>query len=67
MNFKSILSAVVSAVLAAILGYIVTKTDIYVLNGKEILNIAVMTACVSLLKVIGTTPSGNFAGVVPVK
>lgn len=66
MNYKPLLSALVSGVIVAVLGYVVSVTDIWAINLHSVINIAVMTAATSLLKYFGTTSQGNFAGVVPV-
>lgn len=63
INLVDVASAVVLAVSVAVLGYIVSVTDIASLSGHQILNIAVLTAAGSLLKALLTTQTGTVAGI----
>ena len=67
LNWKDILSAVVLSVIVAILGYIVSVTDIVLLSLHQIINIAVLTGAGSLLKALTTTNEGKFLGVLKIK
>lgn len=66
MNYKPLLSALVSGVGMALLGYLSSVTDFWVLNWHQVVSIALGAAVISLIKYFGTTPAGNFVGVVPV-
>lgn len=69
MNITMIKSALVSGVLAGILAgavYIIGVGDVFALNLHSLVNvvaIAVLTVIVSLIKNIGTSSTGSFAGV----
>ena len=63
LNWADIAGAVILAVVVAILGYVVSVTDIALLSGHQILNIVVLTAASSLLKSLFTTEAGKIAGV----
>lgn len=65
-NWRAVLGALVSAVLMAVLGYILSVGDVWKLDLHTIVNMGVMAGIVSLLKFGGTTQSSNFAGIVPV-
>ena len=73
MVWTNIKSALVSGVLMAILGisvYIIGKGDIFGLDFHTLANIgvlSVLTAIVSEIKSILTTPAGNFVGIVEIK
>ena len=67
LNWKGVLGAVVSAVVSAVLMYIANLTDVSNISWHAILNISILVAATSLLKQLGTTQQGNFAGVLPVK
>jgi hypothetical protein len=67
MNWKPILGALVSGVLIAVLGYLGTVTDFWKLDFHALVNIGLGAGVASLIKYFGTTASGNFVGVVPVK
>ncbi len=65
---KAILGAVVSGVIVAVLGYLLSVGDIWALNWHAIANIAVMTAAASIIKWLGTSnKTGKFIGTVSVK
>ena len=64
---KKIVSAIISGIIVAVLGYVVSLTDIWAVSFHTVLNIAVMTACASILKAMGTTDEGTFAGIVKIK
>lgn len=67
MNWKPILSALVSSVLVAVLGYIVSVTDFMMISTHQILNIAILTGATSLLKTLTTSSDGTWAGTIPIK
>lgn len=58
---------VVSAVLVAILGYILKVGDVFALDWKSIVNVAVLAGAGRLLETLLTTSDGKVAGVFPVK
>ena len=58
LNFKDILSALLSAILVALIGYVLKVGDVWALNFHEIVNTAVMTAGASLLKALVTDSGG---------
>ena len=64
-NLKTVGGALVSGVLVAVLGYLLSIGDIWKISLHSIVNIGVMAFAGSLLKVFGTTSNNNFAGVVP--
>lgn len=66
LNWKNVAGALVSAVLVALIGYLLSVGDVWKLDFHSIVNIAIMTAGASLLKALGTTDSNNFLGVVSV-
>lgn len=66
LNWTNVSSAVVSAVIVAVLQYIANLTSIANLDWHTILGTAITVGAVSLLKAFGTTDAGNFVGVVPV-
>lgn len=66
-DVKDVAGAVVSAVLAALIGYLSTLTNVTEVDYNQILNIAVLVGLTSLLKALGTTEAGKFGGVVQVK
>lgn len=62
------ISAIISAVLVAVIGYILSVGDVFNLNWKMLLNMSIMTALASLLKVLMTNDtSGKFVGAIKVK
>lgn len=67
LNWKDIASAVVSAVVIAILGYLATLTNFYTLSFHQVINIGIAAGVTSLLKSFMTTDSGNFVGTVAIK
>lgn len=62
-------SALVSAILMAVVsmsGYVIGLGDVYSIDSKVLINtgiISLLTALVSLIKSIGTTDGGKFAGI----
>lgn len=62
LNFRNIVSAVVSAVIVAILGYLSNLTDIFSVDTGQLLNVAVLTAITSLLKALGTDENSKLLG-----
>lgn len=67
MTFKPLISAVVSGVIVAVFGYILSVGDVWKLDIHSLVNIGLMTFIASIIKYLGTTENGNFAGVVPIK
>ena len=67
MNWKPVLSGVVSAVIVAVLMYLLSLGDVFTLNWHTLVNVAFGTFAASVIKWLGTTQNGNFLGVVPVK
>lgn len=67
LNWKDILGAVISAVLVAVLAYIIKISDIFALNIKDVINVAVLAGAGSILKALMTTSEGKLLGVVKVK
>lgn len=67
INIKDIISAVVSAVIVAIVGYLSSITDITNIDYHQIMSIAVLTGVTSLLKALATTKEGEFLGALPIK
>lgn len=67
LNLKDVASAVVTAVVIAILGYLATLTNVYTLSFHQVVNIGVAAGVTSLLKSFMTTDIGNFAGIVAIK
>lgn len=65
--WKAILGAVVSAVIVSVLNYIGSLGDLWLINWHSLVNVAFLTFATSLLKFLGTTKAGKFAGVAPVK
>lgn len=61
------ISAIVSAVLVAVIGYILSVGDVFHLDWKQLLNMSIMTALASLLKVLMTNDNGKFVGAIKVK
>ena len=67
LNWKVVGSAILSAVIVAILGYLGTLTNIFDANLTQILNIALLTGITSLLKALGTNTDGKFLGSIQIK
>jgi hypothetical protein len=67
LNLKDVSGAVVSAVIVALVGYLSTLTNISQVDFNQILNISFLVGITSLLKALGTTESGKFGGIIPVK
>lgn len=67
LNWKDIVSAVISAVISAVLVYITNLTKITDVNPNTLATIALTVGSASLLKALGTTTTGNFAGVISIK
>ena len=64
-SFKIVGGAIVSAVIVAVLGYLVSIGDVWKIDFHRIVNIAVLTGAASILKYLGTSRSNKFAGVLP--
>jgi len=67
INWKDVLSALVIAVISAILSYLANLVDISNLNWHQVLGIVITTGASALLSFFGTTKKGNFAGAIPVR
>jgi hypothetical protein len=73
MTFIQVKSALVSGVIAGVLAeavYVIGHGSVFGLDVHTLVDvfaIAVLTAIVSIIKSIGTTPAGNFIGAVQVK
>jgi len=67
LNWKDVLGALVSAVLSGVLLYVASLATVADLDLMKVLDIAVIVGAASLLKSLGTTKDGKFAGVVKVK
>lgn len=67
LNWKNVLGAIVSAILAAVIGYILSVADIFSLDFKELINVGVLAGLASILKVLSTDDKGLLIGSVPVK
>lgn len=67
MNFKPLISAAVSAVLASVLAYVGNLTTLTYLDLKQVGLVALIALLSSLVKYLGTTTNGNFAGLVSLK
>lgn len=63
--FKALGGAVVSGVIVAVLGYLVSVGDIWNIDFHTIVNTAVLTGAASILKYLGTSNSNKFLNVVP--
>ena len=59
--------ATVSAVLVAVIGYVLKIGDVFILDWHTIVNIAVMAGLASLIKNLLTTEDGNFVGLIQIK
>lgn len=67
LNLKAVAGAVVSGVIVAVLGYLGGVANIFEVDVKGLLNVAVLAAIASLLKAVGTNADGAFLGAVKVK
>jgi di/tricarboxylate transporter len=67
LNWNDVISAVISAVIVSVIGYLSTVTNITDIDYKTVLNIAFLTGLSSLLKALGTTESGNFLGAIKLR
>lgn len=67
LNWRDVIGAVVSAVIVAVLGYVISVGDFWALSFNSIVNIAGLTTCASLLKSFLTDKGGDFLGGIPVK
>ncbi len=66
MNFKPLLSAIVSGVGAALLAYLANVADIWSINIHGIITVAVIALVTSIGKYYSTTQQGNLVGVLPI-
>ena len=66
-NVQDVVSAVVSAVIVSVVGYLGTLTNIMDADWSQILNVAFLAGVASLLKAMGTDANGNFGGVIKIK
>ena len=67
LKLNDLSSAVISAILVSVVGYLSTVTNIYEIDIKTVLNIAFLTGVTSLLKAFATSSDGKFGGVISVK
>lgn len=67
LNFKDVLSAVISGVIVSVLGYISSLTNIADVSIAQIGNIALLTAVTSLLKALSTDETGKLLGAIEIK
>lgn len=67
LDWKDLLSSTISAVLAAILAYLATVTDLTQINLQGIAVIAIGAAAASLLKSFATDDQGKLLGALPIK
>ena len=67
VNLRDVASAFVSSVISAVLIYIANLTTITDFNWEVVLGIAITVGATSLLKAFGTTPEGDFGGIVKIK
>jgi hypothetical protein len=67
LDWKNVVSALVSSVLSAVLMYLSNLTNLTDFNWHMVLFIAITVGATSLLKNFGTTASGNFLGTISVK
>lgn len=67
LNWKDVSDAVITALIVALLGYVLKVGDVFALDFHAIVNIAVMACAGSLLKALMTTDTGQFAGAIRVK
>lgn len=58
LNWRDIGGALLSAILVAVIGYILKVGDLWALDWRAIVNVAAMTAGASLLKSLITDSSG---------
>lgn len=62
LNWRNVASAVVSGVLAAVIGYLSTLTNILSINVEQVISLAVIAALSSLLKAFSSDTDGKFLG-----
>lgn len=67
INWKDVGNAVVLAVLIAVIQYILSVGNIWVLDFKQILNTGVVVGLGVLLQALMTTREGKFAGAIPTR
>ncbi len=67
LNWRDLVSAVVSGVLMATSAYISSLADIFTVNFHQLLSIALGTGLVSLMKAFLTTSQGQFVGAIKIK
>jgi len=68
VNWKDVGSAVLSAVIAAVLAYLGSLASIWNVDWSAVLNIAVLTAVSSLVKAFGFNPTtGKVFGMVSIR
>lgn len=66
-NWNDVKGAVLSGVITAVIGYIATLGNVFDVDFKQVLSIAVIAALSSLLKALGTDKEGKFMGKVKIK
>lgn len=67
LKLKDVVSAVVSAILVAFVGYLSNITNVSAIDFQQLGSIALLTGLTSLLKALATTDSGHFLGTVKIK
>jgi len=67
LNLKDLAGSILSGVIVAVLGFISSSANIFALDWKAILNIAVLTAIASLIKSLSIDGNGKFLGRISVK
>jgi len=67
VDLKDLASAVISAVIVAILGYLSSLANISDISFGQIVNIAFLTATASLVKAFSTDDEGMLLGEIKIK
>ena len=67
LNWKDVLSSVVSGVVISVLAFIGNTTNIFSLDWKQVVSVVVLAVITSLLKSFTTDSQGRLGGVLPIK
>lgn len=67
LNWSTVLNGVATAIVVAVLGYILKVGNVFILDFHTIINTAVMSGIGAILVSLGTTNQGNFVGLFKVK
>lgn len=67
LNIRDIAGAIISAVLVAVITYVLKVGDVFALDYRVLVNTTIMTALASLLKSFMTDDDGYFLGGLGVK